>query len=150
METNDLVIETLNRWGLGIVAIGNAFLRSSDYELEARNFVDDLYNFESGPVLFKPTAAKEQPFRLDREAALSYFIGGNSQYSEDHGFALRPWNEIQFEHKQTVQFDDMILAMGRYNFIDTEKKVVRADYSFGFQKRNQKLKIVLHHSSFAN
>ena len=51
-------------------------------------------------VLFKPTKAKEVPFRYTLEDALSYFIGG--KYPEDSGFALEPWKEINFDVKGEI------------------------------------------------
>ena len=36
--------------------------------------------------------------RGDIKAALSYFIGSDSDFSEDNGFALNPWLKVEFEN----------------------------------------------------
>merc|ERR1712107_862124 len=44
------------------------------------------------------TKAAVKPFRLDPTAALSYFVGANTDYPEDKGFALKPWTGVRFEN----------------------------------------------------
>jgi hypothetical protein len=48
-----------------------------------------LIIYDNGTVLFKPTLTfGDQTFRLDKEGAAAYFIGGNPKYPNDTGFAL--------------------------------------------------------------
>ena len=53
-----------------------------------------------GDVLFKPTLASETQFRFTKKAALSYFLGGDPDFTEDIGFALMHWQTIRFENKK--------------------------------------------------
>ena len=55
----------------------------------ANEILDDLYGFEFGPILFKPTLSGGiQTFRTDKEGTLSYFIGNNPKYPSRYWF----WN----------------------------------------------------------
>jgi hypothetical protein len=135
-------------WGDGIVAIGKAFTDKEDYIKAAENHIDTLYAFEAGPVLFKPTKAADSQFRLTREAALSYFVGGNDQYNEDHGFAIHPWTNVRFENTGNYIHGDYAVAMGNYFFTQLDGTEVKVEYTFGYIKGSDgKLKINLHHSS---
>lgn len=135
-------------WGAGIVAIGKAFTDKGDYTGAAGNHLDTLYAFEAGPVLFKPTKAAEIQFRPTREAALSYFVGENDSYKEDHGFAVHPWTKVRFENTETYIHGDYAVAMGNYFFTETNGNEVKVEYTFGYFKDSSgKLKINLHHSS---
>ena len=55
------VLKTQNEWGDG----GWRELKNlrSDCESYTNDFLDRLYSFESGPVLFKPTKCEEIQFR---------------------------------------------------------------------------------------
>ena len=81
----------------GLLKIGFIHKENGDYINEASNFINRLYDFNNGNVLFKPTLASQQQFRLNK-AALSYFIGGNKDFDEDTGFALKGWKSVRFEN----------------------------------------------------
>jgi hypothetical protein len=135
-------------WGDGIVTIGKVFADKGDYVKAAENHLDTLYAFEKGPVLFKPTMATKDQFRMTREAALSYFVGGNDNYSEDDGFANLPWTKVRFENTATYIHGDYAVAMGNYFFTDLDGSEAKVEYTFGYIKGpDGKLKINLHHSS---
>ena len=72
----------------------------NECEMFAINFLGEHYSFESGDVLFKPTLASKNQFRFSMDDALSYFIGG--KFSEDKGFALRPWVNIRFGERKII------------------------------------------------
>ena len=146
--TAEEVAQAQQTWGEGIVAIGKAHTDGGDFVAAAENHLDTLYAFEAGPVLFKPTKAAEQQFRMDREGALSYFVGGNDNYGEDHGFAIHPWTNVRFENQATYLHGDYAVAMGNYFFTETDGNVVKVEYTFGYFKTDAgNLKINLHHSS---
>ena len=45
--------------------------------------LSNIYNYDYGIVLFNPTLTfGEQTFRLDKEGAAAYFIGGNRKLSK--------------------------------------------------------------------
>jgi len=130
------------------VTIGKAFTDKEDYIKAAENHLDILYAFEAGTVLFKPTKAADTQFRLTREAALSYFVGGNDKYKEDQGFANHPWEKVRFENTATYIHGDYAVAMGNYFFIQLDGIEIKVEYTFGYIKGSDgKLKINLHHSS---
>lgn len=135
-------------WAERIVEIGKAFLQHGNYKLVAKNLVDDLYGYREGNVLFKPTKASEQQFRLNAESALSYFVGDNQNFPEDKGFALQPWEKIRFENAGVICKENHALAMGNYYFTDTSGNEVKVEYTFGyFVNESGDIKINLHHSS---
>lgn len=146
--TADEVSRAQEVWGAGIVAIGKACTDGGDYVKAAEEHLDTLYGFEAGPVLFKPTKAAETQFRPTRESALSYFVGGNDAYKEDHGFAIHPWTKVRFENVETFLHGDYAVAMGNYFFTETNGNEVKVEYTFGYFKDQEgNLKINVHHSS---
>ena len=116
---------------------------------EVESQICRLYAFDRGPVLFKPTFAKEQPFRTDLEGALSYFVGKNGKYSEDQGFALKNWKGIRFENASMILEKELAFAMGHYFFLEgTKEQEIKVEFTFGYLRDLQgSLRICLHHSS---
>lgn len=98
MIADQLILEAQHAWGEGIVNIGKVFLDKGDYKAAAEEHIHNFYNYQEGDVLFKPTLTSEKQFRLDFEGALSYFVGGNKSYPEDHGFAIKPWSNVRWEN----------------------------------------------------
>lgn len=146
--TAEEIAEAQRIWGDGIVIIGKAYTDKGDYVKAAGNHLDTLYAFEAGTVLFKPTKAADAQFRPTREAALSYFVGGNDTYKEDHGFAIHPWTAVRFENHANYIHGDYALAMGNYFFTQLDGSEVKVEYTFGYLKSaDGSLKINLHHSS---
>ena len=94
MISNKEVIEFQNNWANGIIKISKKYQEKSDYINETVRFVDNLYAYDEKKVLFKPTLATNPQFRLDKEGAISYFIGNNIKYNEDSGFAIKGWKKL--------------------------------------------------------
>tara|TARA_B110000003_G_scaffold236487_1_gene241161 strand:- start:9554 stop:10015 length:462 start_codon:yes stop_codon:yes gene_type:complete len=135
-------------WGEGIVAISSAYSNGSDYVERARFHIESLYAYSFSSVLFKPTFAVEEQFRPTFEGALSYFVGGNSTYSEDNGFAIKGWTGVRFENKDIIINGTSVMTMGNYFFMTSEGNEIKVEYSFGYIVDNEgKLRIQLHHSS---
>jgi hypothetical protein len=134
-------------WGDGIVAIGNAYKNKGDYKTLAAAHVDRLYAYDEGIVLFKPTKAAKQQFRLTEPDAVSYFVTG--VVPEDHGFALQPWSAVRFENAGIFIDSDSAVAMGNYFFTDANtNKEVKVEFTFGYIRgADGKLLINLHHSA---
>jgi hypothetical protein len=131
-----------------VIEIGRCHTRGGDVAACAREHLKHHYAFGIEPVLFKPTMAIEQPFRNTFDAALSYFVGGNSDFTEDNGFALRPWTSIRFASVTISCRGDTAQSMGYYSFTDETGAVVKAEFSFVYLKTNDgRLLITLHHSS---
>lgn len=145
--TGKEVLDAQKVWGDGIVAIGRAFTEKGDYKQVAANHVDTLYAYGISEVLFKPTKAAAQQFRLDRDQALSYFVGG--VVAEDKGFALQPWTAVRFENASMIVKDDHAIAMGNYFFTDgTTGQEVKVEFTFGYMRNEAgNLVINVHHSA---
>ncbi|MEM6517361.1 MAG: phosphoribosyl-AMP cyclohydrolase, partial [Bacteroidota bacterium] len=112
--TEEAVIEAQNKWGAGIVAIGQVYSEEGDYKARATQHINDLYAYDHGTVLFKPTLAADDQFRENFDQALSYFVTG---YIEDYkGFAIKPWTAVRFENHGIVTDSDSATAMGNYFF----------------------------------
>ncbi|MCK5516216.1 MAG: hypothetical protein KAI39_05010 [Desulfobulbaceae bacterium] len=146
--TAEEITQAQQTWGEGIVRIGKVFTDKGDYTKAAEEHIDTLYAFQSGDVLFKPTKAADKQFRLNREAALSYFVAGNDAFGEDHGFALQPWTNVRCENAAIFLHGDYAVAMGNYFFTTVDGDDVKVEYTFGyFKDDNGNLRINLHHSS---
>ena len=145
--TRKEIIKAQNTWGNAIVAIGKANQNGGDFKGLAEETVDNLYAYDEGNVLFKPTLASEQQFRLTEEDALSYFVGGD--IPEDTGFALRPWSNVRFENAAFSLNCKTALAMGNYFFTDAKTgEETKVEFSFGYIKnKDGKLLIILQDSS---
>ncbi len=146
--TEEEVLAAQKAWGEGIVTIGNTFSEGGDYVQAATDHINNFYNYQEGMVLFKPTLAVEKQFRTDFEGALSYFVGGNDNYSEDGGFAIKPWTNVRWQNIGTKIIGNMAVAMGNYWFTPADGSGdVKVEYSFAYTKdANGDLKIILHDS----
>jgi hypothetical protein len=142
------VADIQKSWGEGIVKIGKVYVEKGDFKAAATEHINMFYNYQEGTVLFKPTLASEKQFRTDFQGALSYFVGGNESYHEDHGFAIKPWSAVRWENVGTKIFGDVAIAMGNYFFTPAKGgDDVKVEYSFVYKKDKEgKLKIVLHGS----
>ncbi|WP_109299373.1 hypothetical protein [Aquimarina sp. AU474] len=148
MITKQEVENAQKAWGQGVVRIGTLQSDKEQCKTFTQNFVDEQYDFDTKEVLFKPTKAGVQQFRINKEGAISYFIGSNSKYDEDQGFALQPWIHVRFENAAIILEENRALAMGNYFFTDTNNVETKVEYTFGYHKKpNGKLKIDVHHSS---
>ena len=135
-------------WGVNLVKLGSLKGNFEACKHEASQMIKRLYGYDNGIVLFKPTKAKENQFRLSFEGAISYFIGGDDNFSEDSGFALQPWANVRFENASVILNEKTAIAIGNYFFTELNGNVVKVEYTFGyFLDSKQCLKINLHHSS---
>lgn len=135
-------------WAERIVGIGKAYIQKKDYRTLAKKMVDELYGYQEGTVLFKPTRASEKQFRLNAKSAVCYFIGENPEFYEDEGFALIPWISVEFHNAGFILNENYAFAMGNYYFQDMKGNQVKVEYTFGyFKTSNGELKINVHHSS---
>ena len=148
MITLDNIENIQKEWGDSLVKLGSLKSNKEACNNEAESLINRLYGYQNGTVLFKPTKAKDNQFRLTFEGAKSYFIGENSNFSEDKGFALQPWTNVRFENASVILNKKSATAMGNYFFTEPNGNVVKVEYTFGyFLDSNQDLRINLHHSS---
>ncbi|QYJ67936.1 phosphoribosyl-AMP cyclohydrolase [Flavobacterium litorale] len=143
------VIEAQKQWGNGIVRIGKIYTDEGDYSKEAADFIQEMYGYDLSSVLFKPTLASDDQFRLSFDAALSYFVGGNDAYPEDKGFAIKPYTKVTFDNSGIINNScRMAIAMGNYFFTATDGSETKVEYTFAYVKdKTGKLRIVAHQSS---
>jgi hypothetical protein len=138
--------EFLSSWTKGVIEIGQAYSNKENYEKEALKFLSKHYAFKTQQILFKPTFTKEKIFRNSLEEALSYFIKG--EFTEDNGFALKPWKEINLKELNILNEENLSSAMGTLSF----KPVSSSDttlvaFTFVFCLEEEEIKIKIHHSS---
>ncbi|MGB9668236.1 MAG: hypothetical protein ACPLSJ_02640 [Thermosulfidibacteraceae bacterium] len=146
MITKERIREVQKRWADGIIKIGQLYKEKGDYVSFAKEFLKELYNYDEGPVLFKPTKAKEKQFRLTFDEALSYFIGG--MIGEDKGFALEPWENIEFEVTDDIIVENIAISQGNYYFTSGKTgEKIKVEFTFVYKLKDNKLKIIAHHSS---
>ena len=85
-------------WGNALVAISSTYTASgkANATILAQEVLDAAYGYKLGMnVLFKPTLTTgNQTFRPTNEGALAYFVGGNTKYPNDSGFALKGWINV--------------------------------------------------------
>lgn len=144
------VLAAQKAWGDGIVHIGQVYLDQGDYKAAATEHINKFYNYRESTVLFKPTMASVKQFRTDSTGALSYFIGGNADYPEDKGFALKSWQSVRWESTGVQLFGVVAVAMGNYYFQPAKGgSEIKVEYSFAYTRnRHGDLKIILHDSHF--
>ncbi|MBD0402453.1 hypothetical protein [Flammeovirga sp. EKP202] len=149
MISQEQVVNAQKKWGAGVVKIGSLKENRPECEAFANNFLDNLYSFQAGPVLFKPTKCAKEQFRPTKIEALSYFIAGQNRASlEDKGFAINPWTNVRFENSDIILEENRAIAMGNYFFTDLNGNEAKVEYTFGYKIVDGELKIDLHHSSF--
>ena len=149
MITKEEVLSEQKKWSDGLLNIGKLFSENADYKQFAANYLSELYGFHLGEVFFKPTLASIQQFRITKEAALSYFIGGNSNFDEDSGFALLGWKAVRFENIGIKIEVNIAIVMGNYFFQKEDESELKVEYTFVYKKDDSgKLCIILHDSHF--
>lgn len=147
--TEQMVIDAQKGWCSALVELGASKEKGEDYKKLASNVIDAAYNYQNGVVLFKPTLTTgDQVFRMDKEGALAYFVGGNSKYPNDGGFALKGWKKCESKPRGIILNGDTAISMGNVHFWDKDGKETVVDKTWGY-KIDEKgtLRIVLHHSS---
>ncbi len=115
----------------------------------AEKVIDSAYGYQMGTVLFKPTlTVSPQTFRITRAGALSYFVGGDSNYPNDSGFALRDWTKCEIDNAAIIITGSSASTMGKVNLTDSSGNVTTVDKTWKFVKDDAgQLRIVGHHSS---
>ena len=102
MITKNQVVEAQNEWGSGVVAIGALREERAKCEAFASDFLDKMYAFELGTVLFKPTKCAIEQFRATKDEASSCFIAGEGRACQEDGFAIN-LGPFRFENTGIIQ-----------------------------------------------
>jgi len=149
--SRDEVIAAQNAWGAALVNISTTY-DNSGLEAATRTaekVLDSAYGYAWGAVLFKPTLTETpQTFRTTRDGALAYFVGHNSKFPKDTGFALKHWRSVKIENAAIFIDDDVAMSMGNVHITDRDGNVTTVDKTWGYKRDGDgNLRIVLHHSS---
>lgn len=138
-------------WGDALVAIATTYDNQGHAAAKklAGEVLDAAYAYNMGPVLFKPTlAAAPQTFRTTRDGALAYFVGGDSTYPGDTGFALKGWRSYEIDNAGILITGNSATSMGNVTVTDSKGNRTTVDKTWGYVRGpDGKLRIVLHHSS---
>lgn len=147
--TEAMVAEAHDRWCNGLIAISSVHKEGGDYRQAAENMLNSVYLFQDNKILFKPTLTHgDQTFRFDREAVLSYFIGGNQNYAQDSGFALKNWASCRHKSARSVVEGDIAISMGNIWLTDHRANEVKVDKTFVFKRGPEdKLYFITHMSA---
>ena len=125
----------------------------------AGDVIDGAYDYQAGPVAFKPTwASGNTTFRTGRRGAVSYFVGGDKRF-DDLGFAIgnkpdadtserSPWANAWAENAVIRLDGDTATSMGWVYTEDENGNVSKVDKTWTWRKDDDgNLRIVVHHSS---
>jgi len=160
VERPPLKVEDVNAaqqaWCDALLSIAKTHAAGGDYKPIAVAVLSNIYNYDYSIVLFNPTLTfGEQTFRLDKEGAAAYFIGGNPKYPNDDGFALKPWVGCRYTNAGNntgVLIDgDFAATMGNVYLTDANGGETVVDKLFVFRRGDDgKLRIIVHKSSIPN
>lgn len=145
------VLQAQRAWCDALLSISRAY-RTGGFPLAratAEKVLDSAYGYAYGPVAFKPTLTSgQQTFRPTRAGALAYFVGGDPQFPNDAGFAIKPWTACAIRN-QVVQLHGIFaVTMGNVDLTDSSGKLTTVDKTWGFLREpDGETRIVLHHSS---
>lgn len=141
-------------WCDALIKIGQVKEEGGDYKAYAEQVLSDAYNYDYGKVFFKPTLAfGDQTFRNDKKGALAYFVGGDPDYPNDNGFALKPWVKARYDNagsnNEGIQiYGSVAITMGNVYLTDKEGNEIMVDKTWVFRKgKDGKLRIIVHKSA---
>ena len=145
------VLAAQKGWCNALVSISSTFEKDGREAAKALagQILDAAYGYNLGPVLFKPTlTVAPQTFRTTREGALAYFVGGDSNFPKDDGFALKGWTACEAVNAAVHINGDVANTMGNVTLTNKDGSKTTVDKTWTFKKTDDgKLRIVLHHSS---
>ena len=115
----------------------------------AEKVIDAAYGYQMGAVLFKPTlTVVPQTFRTTKAGALAYFVGGDTNFPKDTGFALKGWTACEAKNAAVFIAGNSASTMGNVNITNQAGKVTSVDKTWKYVKDDAgALRIVVHHSS---
>jgi hypothetical protein len=141
-------------WCDALIKIGQVKEEGGDYKAYAEQVLSEAYNYDFGKVFFKPTLAfGDQTFRNDKKGALAYFVGGDPDYPNDNGFALKPWVKARYDNagsnNEGIQiYGSVAITMGNVYLTDKEGNEIMVDKTWVFRKgKDGKLRIIVHKSA---
>jgi hypothetical protein len=141
-------------WCDALVAIGKTHTEGGDAKALATKVLSEAYDYDHGPVFFKPTLTHgAQTFRPTKAGALAYFVGGDPNFPDDKGFALKPWVKARYDNlgdgDEGIQIHgDIAITMGNVWVTAKDGTEVMVDKTFVFKKCDDgKLRLIVHKSA---
>ena len=140
-------------WCDAMVYIGSVDTEGGDVRAAASALVDALYDYAEGTVFFKPTMAfGKNTFRSTRRGAISYFVGGDPDFPEDTGFALKRWVKVWYDNNAAENgiqvHGDIAITMGNVYLQNAAGDEVMVDKTFVFRLCGDgKLRLCVHKSA---
>merc|ERR1712048_508044 len=149
--TDAEILAAQKGWGDALIKISKTY-ETEGYDAAkslSSDIIDAAYGYKYGPVLFKPTlAGGSQTFRPTRKGALSYFVGGDSEYPNDSGFGIKGWRKVKFVNSAIWKQGNVGIVQGNVIFTDKKGAVTTVDKTFAyFKDPDGKVFIIVHHSS---
>jgi hypothetical protein len=149
--TKNDVIGAQNAWCAALVDISKAYGTGGQSAAKAlaEKVIDSAYAYESGGVLFKPTlTVNPQTVRTSRAGALAYFVGGDPEFPNDTGFALKGWTSCEATDSAIIILGETATSLGKVRMTNKDGETVTVDKTWQFIKDpDGRLRIVVHHSS---
>jgi len=152
--TEQEVNDAQQAWCDALVEIGRKYAAGEDYRAFAEAVIDGAYDYQDGQVFFKPTLTwGEQTFRKTKPGALAYFVGGDENYPNDNGFALKPWVEVGYDNGNRGSDGVMLhgnigITMGTVHLKDGDGNEIHVDKTFVFRKDDAGVvRLILHKSA---
>lgn len=143
-------------WCDALVKIGQVHQAGGDYHALANQLIGDLYDYQEGTVFFRPTLAYgKNAFRNTQAGAVSYFVGGDPNFPEDSGFALKHWVKVGYDNNAAengVQIHgDLAITMGNVYLTNAQGEEIKIDKTFVFRRgADGKLRLCVHKSVLPN
>ena len=132
------VLDAQQGWCKALLDIGNVHTKEGHAAAKALagQVIDGAYAYQMGAVLFKPTlTVNPQTFRTTRDGALSYFVGGDSAFPNDDGFALKGWKKCEIENAAIFITGDSATTMGESAFYRQGRKQDLGRQDLGVRQR---------------
>ena len=141
-------------WCDALVAIGKTHTDGGDAKALATQVLSEAYDYDHGTVFFKPTLTHgAQTFRPTKAGALAYFVGGDPNFPDDKGFALKPWVKARYDNlgdgdEGIMIHGDIAITMGNVWVTAKDGTEVMVDKTFVFKKCDDgKLRLIVHKSA---
>jgi hypothetical protein len=141
-------------WCDALVAIGKTSSEGGDAKALATKVLSEAYDYDNGTVFFKPTLTHgAQTFRPTKAGALAYFVGGDPNFPDDKGFALKPWVKARYDNlgdgdEGIMIHGDIAITMGNVWVTAKDGTEVMVDKTFVFKKCDDgKLRLIVHKSA---
>jgi hypothetical protein len=146
--TEKMISNAVHSWCDGLLLISKTDMEGKDAVQVAKKVIDSAYNYDQGKVLFNPTLSfGDQTFRLTKEGALAYFVGGNDKFPNDSGFARKNWVKCEFDTAGVMIEGNIGIYMGNVHLTNLGGQKTTVDKTFVFKFVNGKPKIILHKSA---